>query len=123
DHSLEGNRSNEHIIQDALGGTEPIRSVCKTCNNGVLSRIDQELVSRSPLSILVVDTFGKKLTQGWEVDQSERNLLLEAQMSWGEKVLTVWPQLVLDYDRPKMYGDAEQQRKFGIPEYQRKLSV
>ncbi|MBN4058949.1 hypothetical protein JYU10_00600 [bacterium AH-315-J04] len=71
----------EHIIPKALCGTKKIQQVCRTCNNGFLSILDNELVSNSLLVNSRQAYFQNNLQQCWDVDSEFDNLLLEARAS------------------------------------------
>src|SRR5687768_12587479 len=82
----------EHIIADIIGGVRTIKEVCRQCNNGVLSDLDRELCSASPLCIIAAEVLGNGIGQAWDVDHDEGNMLLEAMPNWGTQSMTLWPQ-------------------------------
>src|SRR5437867_4421600 len=96
-----GLRKGEHVVQDAIGGAMTIKDVCGTCNNS-FSKIDAELCSRSPLSVVASQEIDAHLWQVWDVDHSDKNLLLEAWPDWRRKSLTQFPQIVFERDGPQI---------------------
>lgn len=106
----------EHVVPKALGGTRTTKSVCASCNNGFLSDLDKELACRSPLSLVAMSELRQQTGFIWDVDPSERNLLLEAEAD--AQSLTVRPQIIFDTDGPKLYADAEELTKFGWQKFQ-----
>ena len=116
---LVGVRRGEHVVPEALGGTVTIRSVCRTCNTGVLSQLDKELVSKSPLSLIVFQERGKKVEYVWDVDHSRGNLLLEAHPTKALDSFSLWPQLLLDHDGLELRGDEQELIRFGALDYER----
>ena len=108
-----GLRKSEHVLPEAIGGALTIkeacgRVVCHRCNNGVLSHLDQELCSRSYLSVVASQEIGAHVWQAWDVDHSSRNLLVEARPSWkdGElNTLISYPQLTFETAGPELRGD------------------
>jgi hypothetical protein len=100
----------ERVVPDAIGGSKSValKSVCAKCNNGVLSDLDRELCSKSPLSLLAAKELGKPPEYLWDVEPTEGNLLLEARPSNEFRGVVLWPQIVFVSDRPRLYGDAEE---------------
>ena len=70
-----GVKKGEHLIPDAIGGTLSTKDVCDQCNN-LLSDIDRELCSRSPLSFVAAKEIDGHVWQAWDVDETS-GLLLE----------------------------------------------
>ncbi|MBN2472973.1 MAG: HNH endonuclease [Pirellulales bacterium] len=91
-----GKLSREHIIPKALGGTRCIQCVCPTCNNGVLSQLDEELTQRSPISLVLPSHMGQSSGLTWDVDHSANHLLLEAHADTGNSTMRLWPQIIFD---------------------------
>jgi hypothetical protein len=114
-------RKSEHILPKALGGALTIREVsnrvvCHDCNNGVLSRLDQELCSRSFLSVIASQEIDAHLWQVWDVDHTSQNLLVEARPLWeGNELrrLACHPQMTIEPDGPELRGDIEEFTRFG----------
>lgn len=107
----------EHIVPEALGGTRWIRAVCKTCNNRFLSKLDKELSSASPVSIIAAEEMHKTTGYTWEVDHSENNLLIEAQADTAASSMIVWPQIVFDEESLQLRADAEEIQQFGTENF------
>jgi hypothetical protein len=93
-------RRGEHIVPEAIGGRWTIhqvcgsKKVCKTCNNGVLSDLDKELCSKSPISVIAADEIGGFIAQTWDVDEAAGNLLMEARPDLKRKSMTLYPQMI-----------------------------
>ncbi len=98
-------RRGEHIIPEALGGTKTIKCVCTTCNNEILSRLDDELVSRSFLSVLLLGSSGKKLKYAWDVDHESGDMLLEADAQNEFATMRLYPQIIFCEDGSQLRGD------------------
>lgn len=113
-----GGLTREHIVPEALGATRRIRCVCSTCNNEVLSNLDKELAERSPLSLVATAELLKNTGYTWDVDHSERHLLLEARVDEPTQSMTVWPQLIFDDAGYQIRGDHEQVQAFGAEHFQ-----
>lgn len=111
-------RQGEHIIPKAVGGALTIKNVCGACNNG-FSRIDTELCSRSPLSIVASHQIDAHLWQVWDVDHSADHLLLEARPDWTAESLTQYPQIVFESSGPQLHGDYEEVSRFGRDNFER----
>lgn len=90
----------EHIIPRALKATKTITCVCRKCNNETLSQLDEELVSRSAMSLVLLRHEPKALERSWDVDYEAGGLLLEANPSPTLAAWTLWPQLIL-YENDK----------------------
>jgi hypothetical protein len=115
-------RGGEHIIPRVIGGALTLDKVCENlvcpkCNNGVLSRVDEELCSRSFLSIAASQKLDAQIWQVWDVDHGSRNLLLEAKPKWiGTDLahLVAYPQMSFARPgRPDLHGDMIEIGKFG----------
>jgi hypothetical protein len=111
----------EHIIPWVIGGALTLDKVCENlvcpkCNNGVLSRVDEELCSRSFLSIAASQKLDAQIWQAWDIDHGS-NLLLEAKPKWiGNDLahLVAYPQMsFLRPGRPDLHGDMIEIGKFG----------
>lgn len=111
----------EHIIPAAIGGhltlTEKAgKSVCRHCNNEVLSVLDTELCRRSHLSLIASQEIDSSLSQVWDIDHSARELLVEARPEWvdGElRSLFNYPQMIFETDGPQIRGDADEMERLG----------
>ncbi|MCA9067363.1 MAG: hypothetical protein KDA84_00470 [Planctomycetaceae bacterium] len=110
-------RKGEHVVQKNLGGGLTIKTVCQQCNN-LSSRIDAELCSRSPLSVIASQVIDAHLWQVWDVDHSENRLLLEARPNWEAGSLAQYPQMVLDASGPQLRGDHQEILTFGRSEFE-----
>lgn len=108
-----GPPTKEHVVPKALGGTRQIKCVCSTCNNRTLSELDDELATKSPLSLVIGAELLKKSRYTWDVDHSDGNLLLEAKADVSAGNMIVWPQIIFDDAKLQMRGDAEELRGFG----------
>lgn len=105
-------KKGEHVVPEAIGGKKTIKCVCGLCNN-LFSGIDNELCTRSLLSLVASQQYKVQLWQVWDVDHRSRNLLLEAQPDWASSALTVLPQIVFEQNTARYYGDHEQLLRFG----------
>jgi len=97
--AIQGKRSKEHLVPKALGCKVTIPRVCSECNNQVLSELDNELVSCAPLRILAWEQLSRTAEDVWDYDE-KRDLALEARALPGYSGCAVWPQVVLEEDRP-----------------------
>jgi len=113
-----GRLTREHIVPESLGATKWIKCVCSTCNHEKLSKLDNELATKSPLSLVAASELLKTTGYTWDVDHSERNLLLEARANESAGSMTVWPQIIFDGARLQIGGDAEEVQKFGVENFQ-----
>ncbi|MCZ6652199.1 MAG: hypothetical protein O7D91_04145 [Planctomycetota bacterium] len=113
-----GIRRGEHIIPEALGGTRTIKCVCMTCNNETLSRLDDELVSRSFLSVLLLGSSGKKLKYSWDVDHESGNMQLEADAQNEFTTMKLYPQIIFCEDGPQLRGDEAEYSSVGSETFQ-----
>lgn len=111
-------KKGEHIIPEAIGGARTIKTVCGDCNNG-FSRIDAEVCSRSPLSVIASQEIGAHIWQVWDVDHAARNLLLEARPDWSAQSLTQYPQMVFEQSGPQIRGDYLEMLHFGREDSER----
>lgn len=109
----QGQRAKEDIVPKAIGGSRTIDNVCQACNNGPLSSVDKELVSKSPLSIVAAQELGKTVEYTWDVDHSDGNVLLEGAPNASFDSMIVWPQLVLTERGFQLRADAEDFFEFG----------
>lgn len=112
-------RRGEHVVPEAIGGTLTIKHVCSECNNGVLSDLDRELCSRSPLSVIAAQEMDAHIWQTWDVDHAARNLLLEAKPDFDQKSMTLFPQIVFEPRGPQIRGDYEEMRRFGADDFRK----
>ena len=110
----------EHIIPEAIGGSRKmtIKNVCATCNNQILSGLDTELCTRSPLAQVAGLEKDKPFPQTWDVDESDDNLLLEARhdrdVSDNRYVIPyVYPQLIMRPAGIQFRGDYKHLMEYG----------
>lgn len=112
----------EHVVPKALGGTITIRNVCQNCNDNLLSPLDTELTSESPLKILVWDELGGASEYCWDYQQ-RFDLALEARpgKQVGTKYIHVvpWPQLILHEKEPVFVADCDEVMNFGHEYFER----
>jgi hypothetical protein len=114
----------EHIIPDVLGGDLTIldfcnlRVVCNQCNNGVLSVLDRELCSRSPLAWAAAHVIDGFVWQSWDVDDAADSLLLEARPDFANSSMHQYPQIVFEEEGPQLRGDLEEIEAIGADSFQ-----
>lgn len=111
--------SEEHIVPEALGGSRIIAGVCKACNEGVLSNIDQELCSKSPLSLVATREIEKPLLRFWDVDHAANGLLVEGQYDKEADAFHSYPQIIFEPTGNHIRGDYDEVRSVGQKEFQR----
>ncbi len=115
-----GARRGEHIVAKAIGGTLtirdecPSRNVCKDCNNGKLSELDNEFCTRSPIAIAGAEAFNSALLQAWEVDQTSGNVLVEAKPDLETEQMHVYPQILFLASGPTLRFDYAEALQFGM---------
>ena len=114
-------RKGEHVIPDAIGGVRTFKEVCARCNSGVLSSLDRELCSASPVAIIAGEVLGNGIGQTWDVDHHDGNVLLEAAPSWIERSMIVWPQIIVTNSGPEIRGDYEEMQQVGQEAFHRIL--
>jgi hypothetical protein len=123
-------KTGEHIVPKALGGARtlnatPNRAVCQQCNSGPLSRVDNELSSRSYLSMIASQRLSPRLWQAWDVDHGAHNLLVEARPAWHAdeslNSLVAYPQITFERTGPELRGDAEEMVRFGREDFAKVL--
>lgn len=109
--------SDEHLIPEGLGGRTVLeKAVCKECNNGVLSELDNELITQSPLSLIAYRELQSGLRRTWDVDHRSGNVLISAAPIIDERgfmAMWVWPQLILDSEQLSMRANLDELRAFG----------
>ncbi len=110
----------EHIVPDAIGGALTLDAVCGNCNNE-FSAIDTELCSRSPLSLVASKVIGAHAWQVWNVDPTASQLLVEGWPDWSVETIRVYPQIIFEQSRLRMYGDLDEMLRFGIREFEQVL--
>jgi hypothetical protein len=119
-----GNKG-EHIVPEAIGCTLTLndfhgRLVCSSCNNGVLSRVDNELCRRSYLSIIASQEISTPLWQAWDVDHANSNQLVEARPMWTDGILSdliTCPQMTFGSGSPDYRGDSAEMLRFGYDDF------
>lgn len=104
--------SDEHVVQDALGGVDVITDVCERCNKR-LADIDRVLVVDSPLSIFVRRELSGVGPNSWDVD-TDHSLLLEGRMTPGTDSISLLPQLIFDGEERRMYFDGDDECNLGL---------
>jgi HNH endonuclease len=122
-------RRGEHILAEAIGGALTLgkvseKVVCERCNNGLLSRLDNELCRRSHLAVIASQELDEQLWQAWDVDHNSDDLLVEARPYWvdGElSRLVYYPQIVFERHGPELRGDADEVQAFGRDDFARVL--
>jgi hypothetical protein len=117
-------KKGEHIFPEAIGGVLAIKNVCGKCNNGVLSALDDELVSRSQLGMIASAELGTKFHYCWDVDHSANDLLMEAEPIFDKTGLvnmTLWPQLILEGNDLQLRASSSEVLQYGKEEFARNL--
>jgi len=112
-----GSLTREHIVPEALGGTLWRKSICGKCNNEFLSDLDKELTSRSPMILVAAQELHKTAGYSWDIDYSENNLLIEAQLDASARAPTVWPQMIFEEKGWQVRGDGAELDRFGIDNF------
>lgn len=127
-----GNKG-EHIVPKSMGGGRTLnhlkpanRRVCQKCNSGPLADIDNELISRSFLSVVASQEISASLWQAWDVDHAANNLLVEARPHWDEdellSQLVCYPQMTFERNGHHIRGDGEEIQRFSFEDF-RKVMV
>jgi len=114
-------RKGEHVVPRALGGTKTIKNVCSTCNNGVLSTLDEELATKSPLSIARMLSLEKATDRLWAIsgDKQSGAIRYESKYDASRGTLVTYPQLILEQDGWTLTADDSDIQQIGIGEFQR----
>jgi hypothetical protein len=110
-------RKGEHLVPVAIGGTITTKDVCPQCNN-VLSDIDRELCSRSPLSIVAAKEIDGHIAQAWDVDEKFHNLLLEGRPVFATSGFTIFPQVTITPHGEQFRANWNEVSQFGINKFQ-----
>ena len=113
--STSGVRRGEHVIPEALGGTQTLRCVCPSCNTE-FSVLDKELCSRSPLSLVVQQELGTESGMLWDYNE-QYDIALEARLEPGFKSPVLWPQLILLGEKIFFQFDPEEAERVGLEDY------
>ncbi len=93
---VKGVRKGEHVVPEALGGRPTLgKRVCGPCNTGVLSELDNELVSATPLALVAWEELARTARDAWDYNE-QYDLALEARVLRGYEAPCLWPQLVFD---------------------------
>lgn len=102
--------SEEHVVPEAIGGTECITPVCeKKCNNQILSELDKELCSYSPLSIVAARILrDKSICNFWMIDPGPEKMMIEATYDADRDGIKIYPQMLLTEKGPQIRGDHEE---------------
>ncbi len=95
----------EHVIPARMEATETIRSVCTSCNTGILSDLDKAVMTHSFLALALHRHFPQSLSLTWDIDCSANRLLVEASPTPTFSRWVPWPQLILDDGRPEIRAD------------------
>ena len=112
----------EHIVPEAIGCTLTLNDfpghlVCRHCNCGLFSRLDNELCRRSYLSIIASQELGTPIWQSWDVDHAGGNQLIEARPVWTNGKLTdliTCPQITFGSGTPEYRGDADEMMRSAV---------
>ncbi|MBL8822098.1 MAG: hypothetical protein JNJ77_05880 [Planctomycetia bacterium] len=117
--------SDEHIFPEKLGGRRVLKNkVCRECNNGVLSGLDTQLITHSPLSIIAFRELKTGLPDTWEINEHDGKTLISAQPVINEsgfEAMRVWPQIMLENGKLSIYGTEREMREYGAQEFNRKV--
>lgn len=108
-------RKGEHLIPDAIGGTIATKDVCPRCNN-VLSDIDRELCSRSPLSFVAAKEIDGHIWQAWDVDEKS-GMLLDGRPDFERSSFKLYPQIIIVPGGEQFWADYEELRGFGVDRF------
>lgn len=110
----------EHIVPKALGGTVriidvcPARNVCNRCNNGLLSKLDKELVELSPISIAAARVMKDSPCRMWDTAQIDGLVVLvDVIADLQEERSVACPQVMFLRGRPILLLDESEFRIFG----------
>lgn len=117
DGELRRVRKGEHIIPQALGSCEAIRSVCHGCNNA-FSVLDQHLISCSPVHLI---DYRLRMTRGgnwYDIDHDDDNLVIEVYPDSSQKTWTAWPQIIFCEHGTQIRGDHEGFEQVGAEGWQ-----
>ena len=63
------------MIPEGLGGRITLKCVCPKCNTDLFSPLDKELISKSPVSIVVQQELGVESAPVWVTTRSLTSLL------------------------------------------------
>ncbi len=116
---VKGVKKGEHIVPAAIGGVRTIKDVCSPCNNGILSQLDNELCTASPLALVAARKIQKGVGLTWDVDHSESNMLMEACPQWNAESMMLWPQLIVTREGMQVRCDFAEVRDFGPDRFYR----
>ncbi len=112
----------EHMIQESIGGTLTLRTVCSECN-GKFSELDKELCSRSYLAAVSSQERDSRIWQVWDVDHDADNVLIEAKPDWSRLGLRTFPQIIFELGAHYLRGDVEDFRLFGAQDLPRIIAA
>ena len=87
----------------------------------MLSQLDDELVSRSPLSLIAAQELESHIWQTWDVDHADGNTLLEARPDFASQSMVLFPQVIFGPSGPQIRGDYQEMCQFGPDRFQRVL--
>jgi len=105
-------KKGEHVIPKSLGGGPTLETVCSVCN-GEFSRLDMELVSRTPLRFLIWRHLGCPDQDVWDWDAAS-GVALEAHLQPDCEAPKLWPQVVFRDDMATLHSDDSELRSRGI---------
>ncbi|MCC6680398.1 MAG: hypothetical protein IT445_05795 [Phycisphaeraceae bacterium] len=109
-------RKGEHIVPDSLGCTLTIRNVCAKCNHEILSELDKELVSRSPLHLIAAIELDKTDSDSWDYNP-DLDIALEAHPLPDASSVMLWPQILLLESGPTFFFDLEESESAGLEHF------
>lgn len=110
-----GKSSKEHVIPVALGGRLKIKQVCETCNNEILSDLDKELCSKSPLSIVSLMATGKNShSEFWLKDHTLNGTYVEANYQHATDSPITCPQALFSNQKVQFRFDFSTIEKYGL---------
>lgn len=105
----------EHVIPRSIGGKKCLNCVCSRCNSS-FSDVEKELISRSPMAILVQQVFGTRGSLIFGYDPAI-DIALEARPLLGFKGPPLWPQLVFMGEKTLFAFDHDEANRVSIPTY------
>lgn len=109
----------EHLVPEALGGKRTSKTVCKKCNNEVLSVLVGEVGTRSPIAFAAAKAIRGHLVEFWDIDHDANGLLLDAAVDSNSFSPVVRPQVVIDVDGPRIHGGADAMQRLGFEDFER----
>ncbi len=114
--------SDEHVVPEALLGGVVIETVCPDCNNGVLSQLDDELASNSPLACLASrQKLNAEFTDAWSIDP-QTGFLFEGRHDLSTNSFRLFPQLIIADEKLLFAGDGDDILRYGHRVFQQRLT-